>query len=346
MHTALDSWFSKVKRPFPWRNDPSPYMVLVSEVMLQQTQASRVQLYFHKWMHLFPSLESLAQAPEEALIKAWEGLGYYSRVRSLHKAAKTLVAQYKGRIPQNREELLLIPGIGPYTAGAILCFAFHKRALAIDANVERVLRRVYQISYTNKNARKLIETHLESLLPQENAWHTMEALIELGALVCQKNPSCSTCPLSLFCLSYKNGVEAPPPRKLATSLFRDVACILVGEEILVVHRSGKQIMSGLYEFPFFDSVKEGRERHSLSNFLKTQLPVSFTLEEKLPSVTHSFTQFRSHLYPWILFSQEKFSWPDGKWVSLDDLEQLPFSSGHKRISAQLHKYIQPVTFQV
>ena len=315
-------------------------MVLVSEIMLQQTQVRRVLLYFSQWMNLFPSLEALAESSEEAVIKAWEGLGYYSRARALHKAAKTIVAQHHGHIPKTKEELLLIPGIGPYTAGAILSFAFHKRALAIDSNVERVMRRLYQISFSDKNARSLIETHVESLLPHKKAWHTMEALIELGALVCQKKPACRFCPISSFCASYKNGsIEDPPPKNKPTQLFRDVACIICQDEILVVHRTGKQIMSGLYEFPFFDSTKEGRSRKTFLHHLETHTPAPLTFQEKLPATTHSFTRFRSFLYPWIILSQQKFAWPDGKWIPLDDLCLLPFSSGHKKITTMLNNYL-------
>lgn len=315
-------------------------MVLVSEVMLQQTQASRVLLYFSEWMSLFPSFEALSKAPEEAVIKAWEGLGYYSRARSLHKAAKVIVEEYKGAIPQNKDDLLSIPGIGPYTAGAILSFAFHKRALAIDANVERVVRRLHAIPYADKEAKKRIELFTDSLLPQKDAWHTMEALIELGALICQKKPSCETCPVSALCASYKRGwIESPPPKPKTTKLFRDVACFIANEQILVLHRTGKQIMSGLHEFPFFDSIEEGRSRKSLHTLLEKELSFPFTIQEKLPCITHSFTRFRSHLYPWIISVPSIFPWPDGTWVSLDALSTLPFSSGHKRICSMIPEYL-------
>jgi A/G-specific adenine glycosylase len=340
MRAALDLWFSKAKRSFPWRNTPTPYMVLVSEIMLQQTQASRVLSFFPKWMHLFPSIEALAQAPEETVIKAWEGLGYYSRARSLHRAAKTIAAEHKGSLPHTKQALLLIPGIGPYTAGAILSFAFHKRALAIDANVERVVRRLCQISYADKNARLQIEAFVDSVLPRIKPWHTMEALIELGALVCQKKPSCSTCPISTFCSSHKNGVlEQPPPKQKTLPLFRDVACIISHEKVLVVHRTGKQIMSGLYEFPFFDSVKGGKPKESFHLHLEPQIPAPITFQEKLPCIIHTFTRFRSFLYPWIIFCPHTFAWPDGKWIHLDELFFLPFSSGHKKIAAMLNDHL-------
>lgn len=338
MRVALDTWFSQARRVFPWRENPSPYMVLVSEVMLQQTQASRVLLYFSKWLERFPTLASLAQTSEDSVIKAWEGLGYYRRARALQKAAQVIVKEYGGVIPQEEKQLLRIPGIGPYTAGAILSFAFHKRACAIDANVERVIRRLYGVSYADPLAKKKISTFVEKLLPQENSWHTMEALIELGALLCQKKPSCLLCPVSSYCHAHlDNALEEPPKQRSTTPLYRDVACIIAHDSVLVVRREGKEVMSGLYEFPYFDSCQEGRRGDELLRYLRDHFDLHMSLGKKLPKIIHTFTRFRSHLYPWILLSQKTFPFVAGAWIKIKDLSSLPFSSGHKRICALLEE---------
>ena len=336
VRSSLDTWFAQVKRAFPWRESPTPYAVFVSEVMLQQTQASRVLHYFSRWMKLFPSLESLSQASEEEVMKAWEGLGYYRRARALHKAAQILVKEHRGILPQDKDVLLRIPGIGPYTAGAILSFAFHKRAPAIDANVERVIRRLCNISYSNPLSKLSVQACVEDLLPQKNAWHTMEGLIELGALLCNKKPICTACPLSPYCHAIlHNNFEEPLPKAKVTQLYRDVACITAEESFLIIQRKGKEVMSGLYEFPYFDSLPGGRSGEEFLKLLRETYTLHLSLGKKLAKVIHTFTHFRSHLHPWLLISTKKFAFEDGVWEPLEKLSSLPFSSGHKKIFSQI-----------
>jgi len=326
---AVTDWFHTNKRSFPWRDDPTPYRVLISEVMLQQTQAERVIPFFLQWMETFPSLEKVAAASEETIIKIWEGLGYYSRARSLHKAAQNITEHFNGQIPSTKEELLTIPGIGPYTAGAILAFAFHKKAAAVDANVIRVLSRV-----TEKNrTAQMIEPVLTDALPNYQPWITMEALIELGALICKRSPLCAQCPLSQSCLAKKHRtVHLHPPSKQQqhTSLWRDVALCVAKEKILVCRRSGRGVMSGLYEFPFFESHPCGRKEEDFLSHLQAQ-GLSVSAVRSLCYCKHSFTRYRATLYPMIFLSSSEFSWPQGKWIQIENLSKLPFSAGHKRI---------------
>lgn len=338
---AINTWFSKEKRDFPWRTFPSPYRVLVSEVMLQQTQAARVLDYFDMWMKRFPSLESLAKATEEEVMKAWEGLGYYSRARSLHKAARFFVQYHSGTIPQDKDILLNVPGIGPYTAGAILSFAFHQKEAAVDANVIRLFRRLNHISFSEKNILEVVSHHVQSLLPNKKPWHTMEAFIELGALVCQKKPKCFLCPVSSFCESFKNNsIELPPKKPSTTHLFRDVIVFISDSTTLVVKRTGKKIMSGLYEFPFFESSPGGRSSEEIKNLAQSYSTCSF--QNRLANVTHSFTRFRASLYPWVIHASSQFSIQDGLWIPVEELSSLPFSSGHKKILFQIENFVHVV----
>jgi A/G-specific adenine glycosylase len=325
----LIQWFSEVRRPFPWREVVSPYRVLVSEIMLQQTQAIRVIPFFSRWMELFPTPHSLAFASEETVIKAWEGLGYYSRARALHKAAQIIVAKHEGEVPNNEKALLSLPGIGPYTAGAIRAFAFHERTAAVDANVFRVMTRLMA-----PLPRASMPVAVKQLLPQERPWHTMEALIELGALVCKPTPSCSACPLANQCHAFASNTQEERPGKRCvqkTALWRDVAIFLSQGNALVTHRTGKQVMNGLYEFPYFDTCPRRRSSSAFIQFLQPLIPSRISFIASLPSTSHSFTRFRATLYPTLISCEKTFAWHHSQWEPIKNLRKFPFSSGHRRI---------------
>lgn len=325
----LKEWFLREQRDLPWRGDRSPYRVWISEVMLQQTQVAVVIPYFHRWMKKFPTIESLAAASLEEVIKAWEGLGYYSRARNLHKAAKIIVEKYQGKIPSTPLELQELPGFGPYTVGAVLSFAFQQKAPAVDGNVVRVLSR-YFASTQDCSKRTSYEELTESVLPEEDAWIVMEGLIELGAQVCQKKPKCSECPLVENCKAYSMGrvLDFPIPRKRPATiqLKRQVALILAGNSVLVRQEREKKVMSGLYEFPYAS--------------LEDPLPLKASLKkvDDFPIVKHGFTRYDVTLFPTLykLDKQEKFA--EYEWCEIERLKELPFSSGHRRILEQLNAY--------
>ncbi len=327
---SLVAWFKQHKRDFPWRKSPTPYHVWVSEVMLQQTQASVVVGYFKRWMQLFPSLQSLASSPEEQVIKAWEGLGYYQRVRALQKAAIKIVEEKEGKIPQEEEDLLALPGIGKYTAAAILSFGFGKKAAAVDVNVARVISRLYMLSIRKRDIDKVIPI-VEKLLPENKPSLVMEALIELGALVCKKTPDCPLCPIKKECLSYKKGQQLYYPLKEAkppiTYLHRKVwvlVCHKEGKSFILLKKNdqGKR-MQGLFQFPW---VEKGRQDALFDN-LKEGAP--------LPPVKHGFTRFSATLYPELFFVESCQDFEGYKWVEWKDVENLPFCSGHRKIVKKL-----------
>ncbi len=325
----LKKWFIEEQRDLPWRGERSPYMVWISEVMLQQTQVSVVIPYFHRWMEKFPTLESLAQASIEEVVKLWEGLGYYSRARNLHKAARLIVEQNKGIIPSTADELEALPGFGPYTVGAVLSFAFRQKAPAVDGNVVRVLSR-YFASSQDCSKRAHYEELTLSVLPDEEPWVVMEGLIELGAKVCQKKPKCSECPLIYGCKAYRQGrvLEFPIPRKRPQTiqLQRQVALIVSDNYILIRQEKERKVMSGLYEFPYAP--------------LNEPLPFNLSLEKLhgFPVVKHGFTRYDVTLFP-TLYRMEKKETVDGyEWAQMNNLSQLPFSAGHKRILEQLYAY--------
>lgn len=324
----LKSWFLEHQRELPWREDRAPYRVWISEVMLQQTQVAVVIPYFQQWMQKFPTLQALAEASLEDVIKAWEGLGYYSRARNLHKAAQMIMRDFQGRLPKTAEELDLLPGFGPYTVGAVLSFAFQQKAAAVDGNVVRVLSRFFA-SKQDCAQRKHYEALTLSLLPEKEPWVVMEGLIELGAKICQRKPQCSKCPLMEECQAYRQGEtsEFPIKRKRPSTIYleRQVAIIQWQDEVLVKQEKEGKVMAGLYEFPYA----------LLSENLGLDLPLKKLKE--FPLVKHGFTRYDVTLYPSLYESKEKKNLEGFEWKKWSELILLPFSSGHRRILKLLER---------
>lgn len=322
----LKEWFLENRRPLPWRENVTAYRVWISEVMLQQTQASVVSGYFERWMHRFPTLASLANAASSEVIKLWEGLGYYSRARHLHEGAKQILEKWGGVFPSTPEALLEIKGIGSYTQGAILSFAFHQKWPAVDGNVIRVLSRFLALHdpVDLPKTRGKIEAFAWDLLPEVEPWVITEALIELGALICQKKPLCQQCPLQSKCQGYRQQVAQDLPQKSrkvpTTHLFRAVGVIEHEGAFLV--RKGK---GELYEFPFVE-LEKPPSFEAIQPLLEKELGLSLELEKQLPFEKHAFTRYLAHLFP---IKCRAFSKSAGLWVK--EPSQYPFSAGHRRI---------------
>ena len=241
---SLAAWFISEGRDLSWRRGRSPYSTWISEVMLQQTQVKVVIPYYLRWMERFPTIEALAKASWDEVVKLWEGLGYYSRAKNLHEGAKEVLEKFGGILPHEIDVLLSIRGIGPYTAGAILSFAFHERRGAIDGNVARVLSRLFLIEepIDVEKTKNFLLQKLEEHLPLEKPWVVQEGLIELGALICQRKAHCPSCPLQTQCGAYQTGRVNEFPKKknkmMVTQLFRNVAVIESKEALLL--RQGKR----------------------------------------------------------------------------------------------------------
>lgn len=338
MPTKLAEWFSARKRSFPWRDDPTPYSVWVSEVMLQQTQASVVVPYFQRFMEKFPTVKALAQAPVEEVIKLWEGLGYYSRAKNLHQGAKMVLEKWGGMLPATEDELLSIKGLGFYTVGAIQSFAFKLKKPAVDGNVARVMSRYFAIEEEinrSKTLKKLAQL-TESFLPDQEPWVVTEGLIELGATVCKKTPLCGECPIAEGCQAKQKGWEARLPLKKpatpVTTLSRVVLIVQQKEKFLIKKVEEGQLMGGLHEFPY---CEEEEMADTVEALLYEKMGIKGVLTRKFPSVQHSFTRYKAELKPYLLVT-EKGKAPVGyRFVSLTEAQSLPFSSGHKRVLSLL-----------
>lgn len=361
----LIDWFMINRRSFPWREAASvthqqesplrdPYRVLVSEIMLQQTRASVVISYFLRFIKKWPTLFHLARSDEKEVVKMWEGLGYYSRARALRKAAQVLCYEYKGIFPRDLATLQKIPGIGPYTAGAVLSLAFNSRVSALDANALRVLARYFGIqeSVDQAKTKKAIDAKWRVWSENVEPAKANEALIELGALVCTagKEPSCETCPLNTHCVARQKGLTATLPIKKqrvpTETLYRPTLILKVLKQdrphFLVRQVDGQKLMHGLYEWPFFEwdePLEPEQAQRVIEQRLNTELSPPFTLT----SVSHTFTRFKAHLYPVVHEEHEAgsilakvrdaFS-ENGKSLKLLDseqIEEIPFCSGHKTL---------------
>ncbi|MES2272912.1 MAG: A/G-specific adenine glycosylase [Chlamydiota bacterium] len=336
----LHNWFQANQRDFPWRINRTPYRVWVSEVMLQQTRASVVIPYFKKWLALFPDVHTLAAAPVELIIKTWEGLGYYSRARNLHLGAKQVVSQFGGEIPSKGEELAKIRGLGPYTIGAILSFGFGQRAPAVDGNVTRVLSRYFAIrENVDKTAvKRIIQDHARDVLDREEPWMTAEALIELGATVCQPKPRCLECPLQKGCAGFKQKIAESLPikngEKKITQLQRTVVFIEAQGAILVKKGLPGKVMADLYEFPYFEMNQALWEQREVLEAVQEKWGLKIEISQRLAEVKHTFTRYRVTLYPWVATSDFQVKLEGYQWLSREELKALPFSSGHLRILKQ------------
>jgi A/G-specific adenine glycosylase len=348
----LIEWFKSHARDLPWRKNRFPWGVIVSEIMLQQTQVSTVLAYFDKWMKRFPYPDDLAQAQESEMLKMWEGLGYYRRARSLFKIA-TYIQANQGIIPECEIELQKIPGIGPYTSAAIVAFAFQKRAAPVDGNVARVMSRYlgYRGNINKASSLQFLRKITLELLPQEESWIAAEALIELGAKICKpKNPLCNQCPLKKDCYSNLHQCQDQIPIKSTSipseELFRSVALVHYRSDHfngwLVRKKTAPGVFQGLWQFPFreltdpmIDSEVEHLEWQKLLN-------QKLLFKKALKKEKHTFTRFKANLWPLLFSSSSPFLVDQSdhwlyQWVDMKDLKSLTFCSGHRLIAGYLEQ---------
>ena len=255
--SKLLEWYDGNARVLPWRNNPSPYRVWVSEIMLQQTRVDTVKPYFERFMNAVPTIEELANIPEDELLKLWEGWGYYSRARNLKKAASSIMHYFEGQIPSDIESLQSLPGIGPYTSGAIASIAFGVRAPAIDGNVLRVVARITANNgdITNSSIKKEIEALVQELLPIERIGDFNQALMELGATIClpSGSPKCVECPVHSICRGFLEGIagELPVKSKKKDRKVEQKTIFVIDYKgsIAIRQRANKGLLASLWEFP-------------------------------------------------------------------------------------------------
>ena len=325
------SWYDQGHRDLPWRRTQDPYRIWISEIMLQQTRAETVVSYYERFLARYPTVQDLASAPEEELLKAWEGLGYYSRARSLQKAAKEIVARYGGQLPADLEKLRALPGIGDYTAGAIASIAFGIPAAAVDGNVERVLCRWDAITdeVGTPAVRRQIAARAQALVPRDRPGAFANAMMEMGATMCTpKNPKCLLCPVREGCMGFAQGIAQELPRKAKKKAQRvenrAVLLVFCDNRVLIVKRQEK-LLGGLFVFP---DVLEESDPARLCQALEA-LGIRAAYDEKLGHARHVFTHLIWEMDVHAVVADEMTQVPGGQWVTRQELAALPLPTAVK-----------------
>lgn len=337
----LITWFMKEQRELPWRKDQDPYKVWVSEIMLQQTRVDTVIPYFNRFMHKFPTVEALAEADQEEVLKAWEGLGYYSRVRNLQSAVKEVHTQYGGQVPNTLEDISSLKGVGPYTAGAILSIAYGVPEPAVDGNVMRVLSRILLIKedIAKPATRKVFEQAVRVLISKENPSAFNQALMELGALICTPtSPSCLLCPVREHCIAFHQGAQHELPVKSKKKKQRSVqlaAAILtdIDGKVLIRKRPDDGLLASLWEFP---NVEVNSNFKSERSQLQQHFKEKYGKETKINSVLGQLEHVFSHLIWNITIYKGKMldlhdEDPGYKAVTHEELENYAFPVSHQKM---------------
>ncbi|MEA3335889.1 MAG: A/G-specific adenine glycosylase, partial [Chloroflexota bacterium] len=351
---ALLAWADQGHlRSLPWRVDPrDPYVVWVSEVMLQQTQAGTVGPYLKRWLARFPGIAALAAAGQTEVLKAWEGLGYYSRARNLHKAAQIVATEHDGVLPQDRRDLLDLPGIGRYTAGAILSIAFGQQEPALDGNVKRVLTRLYDIEDDLRAS--ATETHLWHLagdlvaaVEPGQAGRLNETLMDLGATLCiPRNPRCLLCPLRDLCLSSERGTQGQRPvksRRGPLPHFDVTAGVLrrpkYPDQFLIAQRPADGMLGGMWEFPGGKKDEGESLAGCLRRELCEELGIDVAVGQHITSIRHAYTHFQITLHAFecqlVAGEPRAIDVADWRWVTMAELAAFPFPVTDQKIIAAL-----------
>jgi len=341
---SLSAWFTANARALPWRDSYDPYHVWISEIMLQQTQMERGVAYFNRWIEALPSPEAVAAADEDTVFKLWEGLGYYNRARNLMRAARMMVERHHGQVPDDKAALLALPGVGPYTAAAVLSIAFERDEPLVDGNVARVLSRVFDMdSPLGESAtQKALWALAGELLPHGGARVFNQGLMELGALTCSpRNPSCEACPLAGQCEALRLGIQAHRPvpgKKVDITPLSIATGVLVHKgRVFIQRRRDDDVWGGLWEFPG-GCVEEG-ETPAKAVIREYAEETGFEVAPlgKLAVIRHGYTRFRVTLHCYLLAPVNGLGEPvlteatAHKWATLDELDAHAFPAGHRKL---------------
>ena len=340
-HQALLSWYKQTQRDLPWRRSRDPYAIWVSEIMLQQTQVQTVIPYFNKFMEQFPTIAALAEADINQVLKAWEGLGYYSRARNLHKAAQMILSDFSGALPQSVSQLKKIPGIGAYTAAAILSIAFNEAVPAVDGNIKRVFSRLKMLKLPINQATSLqkFQNLAAELMNNSEPGQYNQALMELGALICKpQQPACEKCPVSNFCLAYENETVAhfPIVLKKAKVPTQNIAIgvVLKEDSFLITQRKLSGLLGGLWEFPGGKIEQNEEAKTACIREIREETNLKIEVISHLTTVKHAYTHFKIVMEVFLcqyLSGEVQLTGPvDYNWVTYAQFNDYAFpGANHK-----------------
>ena len=344
----LLAWYEVEARDLPWRQTKDPYAIWVSEIMLQQTRVEAVLSYYARFLERFPTIEALASTPIDGVLKAWEGLGYYRRAHNLHRAAKLVIEEHGGRVPASAKELRTLPGVGPYTAGAVASIAFGLDEPVLDGNVIRVLSRLHCIGGdpTRAPARKRLRRAAELLLPRGEASRFNQSLMDLGARICRpRSPRCHECPIATHCDAHHTGREVLFPERRArkgiphvdivSGIVWDDRPFSPGARHLIAKRNEDDMLGGLWEFPG-GRVEEGESfEEALIRELREELAIDVKVIGPFMHLDHVYTHFRITLYVYHCRhtggEPEAIECADWTWAQPDELDAYAFPTADRKI---------------
>lgn len=344
----LLAWFTKHRVDLPWRRDPTAYHVWLSEIMLQQTQIDTVIPYYMRFLENYPTIEQLANTDIDAILKQWEGLGYYSRARNLHKTAQIVANDYDGKFPDTVDGLLKLPGIGRYTAGAIASIAFDVSAPVLDGNVIRVFTRILDLDedVTQTATKNKLWDIAEDWVTKTRAGDYNQALMELGQYICRpKNPNCADCPIQAHCKAFKNGTqtERPVKKKKAPTPHYDVSAGLIRDDqnrLLIAQRPMDGLLGGLWEFPGGKQEDNETLAECLARELREELAIEVQVKDLFVSVKHAFTHFKITLHAFECnylgaipphTEPQAIEAKDWAWVTEDELDKYSFGKADRQV---------------
>ena len=357
---ALLDWFAVHQRDLPWRASYTPYEVWISEVMLQQTQMERGVSYFLRWMQRFPDIATLAAAHEEDVLRQWEGLGYYSRARHILAAARKIMTEHGGVFPSDLASIRALPGVGPYTAGAIASIAFGEKLPCVDANVERVISRIFDVDSPVKQdpAAGIIHRWALRLVPEGKSREHNQAMMELGALICRKKPRCELCPLACFCISRHLGIQdqrpVPGKRAVITPVRAVTGVLCIGKHVFVQKRPPSGVWGNLWEFPGGRvEPDESPEQATVREFME-ETGFAVRVAARYGVIRHGYTTYRLTLHCFGLelanSGANAQAAPQGdacptppqltaatqyRWATPDELEGLAMPAAHRKLADSL-----------
>ena len=344
---ALIAWYRMAKRDLPWRATTDPYAIWISEVMSQQTRVDTVIPYYHRFLERFPDVCALANASQHDLLTLWEGLGYYSRARNLHAAAKQICEEYRGRLPSEYDTFLALKGVGPYTAAAVLSIAFNKRHAVMDGNVMRVVSRLYGIrdDIRSTGTTRQIQSIVDAAIPSDHPADFNQAMMELGATVCTpQKPMCGSCPLSNECIALRNGIvtELPFKSPLAKIPHHRIVVGIVSDadgKVLIARRPDSAMLGGLWEFPGGKVEAGESDEQALKRELREELGIEIGATSAFHTLKHAYSHFKITLaaYKSTLRSGEPkpLASNELKWVSVQELDTYPFPKANRTLTLAL-----------
>jgi A/G-specific adenine glycosylase len=343
VQARLLSWFDAGHRDMPWRRTKDPYRILLAEYLLQRTRVVSGTRYYERFLERFPDVASLAASSEEDVLRAWEGLGYYRRARNLLAAAQAIVRDHGGRIPSDAATLATLPGIGPYTAGAVASIAFGEPVPAVDGNVTRVVSRLFRVQsdVTTAAGRARIQELAERLVPAERPGAFNQALMELGSTVCvPRHPACPACPLGGVCRARAAGVESSLPRMPAARRPKTVAVsfafVRLRGRVLLVRRPESGILGGLWSLPGGEMPPDGQARELHRSVVAAQTGLRVDVREDVARVAHTFSHRRwsGHVFRCVPRGRAALL-PAARWATADEARRMPLVPDHRRLLESL-----------